>query len=321
MSTLKDEIKTLLRMKIKSFIPIDLMYKLRSLRNKRARNNLASKNVNVKKHSASELREQLEASGIDRKRDIIMQSSFSKIGADCRAEEIVQMFIDYMDPSANILMPAFPAAATAAEWIADPRPFDVQNSPSMMGVITEVFRRRPDTLRSMHPTHSVSVRGPDAEWYTKDHHRHPAPAGPMSPFARLHERDGQIVNIGIGVRNIPATHVTNETFRALPFATLLPEPLSKRVMNNGHEQSILTQVGNPALSPWRIDNYPPKLRQFTKLYKEQAGLKSFKFGSTEVVYMGMRQLVELQTKLAKSGITIYHRPKNWIVRKIAGYPH
>jgi len=33
--------------------------------------------------------------------------------------------------------------------------FDYKNTPSIVGKITEYFRTRPGTLRSLHPTHNV----------------------------------------------------------------------------------------------------------------------------------------------------------------------
>lgn len=44
-------------------------------------------------------------------------------------------------------------------WLSDPL-FDARSTPSTTGAITEKFRLRPGTVRSIHPTFSVSARGP-----------------------------------------------------------------------------------------------------------------------------------------------------------------
>ena len=47
--------------------------------------------------------------------------------------------------------------------------WDVDNSPSNVGLITEVFRKRPGSIRSDNPTHSVSAIGAHAGELTHDH--------------------------------------------------------------------------------------------------------------------------------------------------------
>lgn len=321
MILLYHELKTLLNIMVKRILPPDVLRLLRRFRRKTARMRLVLRNKTLRKYTLSELRQQLQESGIDPHRDIFIHSAFSKIHTDCRAEDIIDLFIEYMDPKSNILMPAFPRASTMYEWMSDPRPFDVQRSPSAMGILTEIFRRRPDVHRSLHPTHTVCVRGPNSEYYVADHHKEPLAAGPLSPFARFHERNGQMVCIGVGVRNITANQVTNDTFKALPFETLLPGPMTKTVINHGVETQVATLVVNPLTSPWRIDNFMPKLREFGKHYRDNGCLCSVPFGNTDISILDLRKVIALQIKLAKKGITIYHRPEHSWIRKLSAFPY
>ena len=41
--------------------------------------------------------------------------------------------------------------------------FYVDDSPSCVGILTELFRKRPGVVCSLHPTHSVAALGKDAE--------------------------------------------------------------------------------------------------------------------------------------------------------------
>ena len=54
-----------------------------------------------------------------------------------------------------------------------------------MGFVTEVFRRTPGVVRSIHPTHSVSALGPLARHLTEAHHRAPSVFGTGSPWQRF----------------------------------------------------------------------------------------------------------------------------------------
>jgi aminoglycoside 3-N-acetyltransferase len=64
-------------------------------------------------------------------------------------------------------------------------PFDVKNTMSAMGVITEIFRANPGVLRSLNPAHPVLAFGPDAPWLIADHDKTLYSCGPGSPFEKM----------------------------------------------------------------------------------------------------------------------------------------
>lgn len=315
-----DEIKTLLKIKAKNSMSIERLNSLRARKRKMDRAKVKNKNADTRKFTVHELLDDLKKSYLDPDRDVFIHGSFSKINAGIKAEELIKIFQDFMSPSANILMPAYPMPGTMQEWMSDPAPFDVQNSPSMMGILTEVFRRHPGVRRSLHPSHSVCAFGPDADYYVRDHHTSPLPCGSVSPFARLVERGGQILCIGSDVGKVTAYHVVEDTTTDFPVNVYTDAPMSKKVINNGTEIEVVTQVANPALSPWRVDNYPLKLEEFKRHMKAFGCLRSSQFGSANFDVIDAERFLDMLKNLAKKGITIYHRPENPIIRKIAGFP-
>lgn len=315
-----EEIKTLLRMTAKGVLPMQAVETLRARSQKNKRKRAANANVRQEKFSATDLREHLESSGIDRARDIFIHGAFSRVGVDGGPDTLIDVITDFMDPRVTILMPAYPMGGTALEWMASPEPFDVQNSPSKMGALTEVFRKRKGTLRSLHPSHSVCAAGPEAEFYIKDHHTSVFPCGEASPFARLAERNGQIICIGSDVGKVTAYHVAEDVNPNFPVQVRLPRPMTKMVLNNGQSLSVETMVGDPALSPWRVDNFAPKLEEFRGHMKEYGCLKVGRLGYAEMNVIEAKGFLDMLNKLAKTGTTIYHRPRNPVVRKIAGFP-
>jgi aminoglycoside 3-N-acetyltransferase len=64
----------------------------------------------------------------------------------------VDAVLETAGPDGTVLMPVM----TFGE------PFDPAHSPSRCGLITETFRRRPDAVRSLSPTHSIAGIGADA---------------------------------------------------------------------------------------------------------------------------------------------------------------
>lgn len=66
-----------------------------------------------------------------------------------------------------------------------------------MGAIAECFRTYPDAIRSRHPTYSFAAWGADADSIVGEH-EYDFGLGEGSPLARLYERDGAVLLLGVG---------------------------------------------------------------------------------------------------------------------------
>jgi aminoglycoside 3-N-acetyltransferase len=73
--------------------------------------------------------------------------------------------------------------------------FDILNTPSEMGSLTEYVRTRPGSVRSLHPFASYAAIGKNANYICENTGRHSV--GPNSPKARLLELDAQYLSIGL----------------------------------------------------------------------------------------------------------------------------
>ena len=71
--------------------------------------------------------------------------------------------------------------------------YDPATSPSLVGAVTEAFRRLPGVRRSAHPTHSVAACGPLAEPLTTGHHAGMAPLARDGFWGRFVEADGWVL--------------------------------------------------------------------------------------------------------------------------------
>lgn len=84
--------------------------------------------------------------------------------------------------------------------------FHPRLSPSIVGRITERFRRRPHAHRSLHPTHSVAAIGREAAAFVAGHERWSTPCAWDSPYGRLVRAQGQVLLLGVTLDSCTLIH-------------------------------------------------------------------------------------------------------------------
>lgn len=151
--------------------------------------------------------DELLAAGLRRGGAALVHASYKALGpVPGGAETVVLGLLDALGPEGALLMPALSYATVDA---GNPY-FDARTTPSCVGWLTEHFRGRAGSLRSLHPTHSVCGVGAGVEEFLRDHHRDGTPCGPNSPFRRLRDAGGQVVMLGCGLRPNTSMHGVEE---------------------------------------------------------------------------------------------------------------
>ena len=150
---------------------------------------------------------------------LMVHSSLASIGRVLGgAPEVVRALLDSIGDHGTLVMPAFsPEVSDPAGWTDTIPPaelararasvpaFDVDTTPTTMGLIPETFRRWPQTLRSTHPQVSVCARGPLAAMLVESH---PLAwgQGAGSPFERLVKHDARLLLLGVGFNRATLLH-------------------------------------------------------------------------------------------------------------------
>ncbi|HLV79297.1 MAG TPA: AAC(3) family N-acetyltransferase [Chthonomonadaceae bacterium] len=146
---------------------------------------------------------QLDALGLREGDIVLVHSSFKSLGIT-DPEEIIGALLDALGPQGTLLMPAL-------TYLQQPPDLhDTRTTPSCVGFLSEYFRTRPGTRRSLHPTHSVCAVGAQVQELLGEHGRDNTPCGKFSPFNRLIERGGKILMIGCGLRPNTTMHAVEE---------------------------------------------------------------------------------------------------------------
>ncbi len=145
---------------------------------------------------------------------VTMHSSLKSLGCvEGGGQTVIRALLEAIGPEGTILMPAF---SFGLKPECEPI-FDVRETPSCVGLITEIFRREYATHRSIHLSHSYSAAGPLAAELTV----HPldiTPCGEDSPLGKFMRRDAKILLLGIGYNACTAFHVVEERMKT-PYMT------------------------------------------------------------------------------------------------------
>lgn len=138
---------------------------------------------------------------------LIVHSSLSSLGfLPDGPNAVVQGLRIALGADGTLLMPAL-----SYELVTPEKPFfDTKTTPSNVGLIPEYFRNLPDTIRSLHPTHSVCAAGSLALKMVGEHSLDTTPCGVHSPFRKLPDFNGQILMLGCGLRPNTSMHAIEE---------------------------------------------------------------------------------------------------------------
>jgi hypothetical protein len=202
------------------------------------------------------------------------------------------------------MMPSFPLKISMAEFLNSGQIFNVKNSPSRNGIITEMFRHRPDVYRSMHPTNSVAAWGQGAKHIIKDHEKSITPFGPDTPYGRLAELDdGYVLMIETHVHSL--LHHLQERVN---FPTLFLDKKREAYFIDwqGTKNKVWTKVIRPRI-PYFVAVPPANGSEpdwailhdfalmFPKRREREVRLLGYEFG-------GYRKLWDRRDELVKSGV-------------------
>ncbi len=128
---------------------------------------------------------------------VFVHSALRKLGAIAGgADTVIDALLEAVAPNGTIAVPTHTWKVVNTEQPV----FHQTLTPSNVGVLTNVFRKRAGAIRSLHPTHSVAAIGPRATELVQGHEHDDTPCSPTSPYGRLRDWGGKILIIGADLR-------------------------------------------------------------------------------------------------------------------------
>lgn len=131
---------------------------------------------------------------------IVVHTSYKSLGGvEGGADTVIDVMQELMGKNGTVLFPAF----NFQSW-TETHYFDVLETPSKMGMITEMARLRPNAKRTPHPIYSFSALGARADEFSKT--EDVEAYGPSSAFALFHKLNATIISIGLDFNNSFSMH-------------------------------------------------------------------------------------------------------------------
>lgn len=184
-------------------------------------------------HTKESLIRDFDKLGVDKQGTLLVHSSMKSIGdVEGGADTVLDALSEYMKDGLLVL-PTHTWSYIKAE---NPK-FYVEDSPSCIGILTELFRKRPGVVRSLHPTHSVAALGKDAEEFVEGNENFDTPCARGSSWGKLLDRKAKIMLIGVDFRRNTFIHGVEEWAHIPGRITDEPEQLYT-VIKDGTEFSV-----------------------------------------------------------------------------------
>lgn len=207
--------------------------------------------------------------------------------------DVVSALIDVVGERGNLMMVSQPFRGYAYDYLLRGKPFNVDKTVSMMGLITEMFRRRPGTRRSLHPTHPVLVFGRDAAALVAGHEDCLFPCGTGTPFAKLQELNGKILFYDVGTGANTFFHHVEDCIKEKLGFPLYDERLFEVPVIDAQGRPRVVRTYTFAKGATRhTDRLEAEMDRENKLLRGKVGNSSLVLVNTRDVYDVMTQMVE-----------------------------
>jgi aminoglycoside 3-N-acetyltransferase len=251
---------------------------------------------------SNDLIDGLRRLGVEPGQVIMVHSSFDQFeGFEGKPSDIIDALQQAVGPDGTVMMPTIPFTGSAIDYVKAGTVFDVRRTPSKMGLVTEIFRRSPDVVRSVHPTHAVAARGARSHELTADHGIATTPCGVGSPFAKLLDHNGKTLLLGTGIGAMTFYHTCEELLeKELPFSPFTAETYTvKSKDGNGSEVTTTMRLFDPTWSRRR------NLQRLVPALRERGAWHSTRIGTLEAILLDAQAVLEACRAMARQGQYCY----------------
>ncbi len=228
---------------------------------------------------------------------MLHSGSLGEPGFSGTVAQLDDVFVEAVGREGHLLMVSLPYRTSSQQYLSTLKRFDVRTAPSMMGLMSESFRRRPGVLRSLHPTHPTLVLGPRAEWFVAEHPDCLYPCGPGTPFDKLASVDGKAVFFNVPFATYTFSHYLEHLVAPhLPFSLYTQEAFEVPVIDrHGNARMVTTYAfAQQAIELRRFDALETELRRRGLIARRR-------IGNSRIELVRVRDTIDCTMEMASRG--------------------
>jgi aminoglycoside 3-N-acetyltransferase len=251
---------------------------------------------------------------------ILLHSSLKSIGyVENGANTVIDALIENISQKGTLVVPTYPLLGTMLKTcLNEDYIFDMNKSSTTIGAIPSVFLGYKNIIRSIHPTHSMSALGKNAESITKNHHIGNETYGKNSPWAKIVELDGKILGVGISLAwHTIYHHVEDIMGNDFPIKVKRNQFYKINCKTiDGELLKVEVNPLDPKVAKTRIEKNPFILDYFTEIYEKLGIIQYGKIGEAKSWIVNAKEFCDVLIRLAKLGLTIYSTEEEVKERKL-----
>jgi aminoglycoside 3-N-acetyltransferase len=209
----------------------------------------------------------------EKTRGLFVHSALGRVGyfvGGC--DMIVRTLLETTD---NLCMPTH-TYCYPTEKNAQAPLFDLRETRSLVGSLTEHFWRMNGVQRSLHPTHSVAVKGPMTPALIADHEKCETPCGDGTPYAKMIDADFSVLMLGATLHSYTLFHTAEHDAR-VPYL-YYPEPFDLRVLDEADREIPVRMLRQDVTIPRRFAEMDLEL-------EAKGLLRRVKLGTGELLFI------------------------------------
>ncbi len=219
--------------------------------------------------------------------------------------ELLDFFLELADrKNITLVMPGFMLGKNnngVKDFYLKNKKFDKKKTPTTVGLINELFRRRKGVLRSLHPTHSILAIGPKSKEIVENHHKSNTTFGEGTPFGIMDSYKTKILGLGVYYfRNLTHVHVAEDLLvNKFPFPEKREyEVIPIKLIDKGYTYKYQLKYYTDNLS---------RRRDLTILRSEmsKSDLHQWSYKGVPIFIADAKNITKKLLDLAKEGKSIY----------------
>ncbi|MBI5643638.1 MAG: AAC(3) family N-acetyltransferase [Deltaproteobacteria bacterium] len=246
-------------------------------------------------YGTESLKAKLRGMGIKETDTLLVHSNSNpESGFKGAPADVANALTELVGIKGNLLMVSIPFRGSAYDHLMKGKTFHRDKTISMMGLITEIFRRKKGVLRSLHPTHPVLAFGKDSEWIVSGHEECRYPCGAGSPFDKFRQLGGKILFYDVDFGAITFFHYVEDITRDnLPFKVYDDKLFSVKAHDGKGERVIETYAFNKDI----VRN----ARKLEDEMKKKGLVKYGRIGNSRLILADSSDVVACHTAMVAEG--------------------